>query len=188
MRIAISGLSGCGNTTVSKIVAEKLRAKRINYTLRNLARDLKKPFAQVQAAAKANPEYDYAVDKKQAEFAAKNKECVLASRLAIWIGDARVLSKIGARQKPEFTLKAWLQVPLEERARRIAKREKTPLAKTLQETKKRDEDNGKRYKALYGIDVSKKPAHTLVVDAEKNDAKQVAQIIIDAAQKSRKTK
>ncbi|MFA6048961.1 MAG: cytidylate kinase family protein [Candidatus Micrarchaeia archaeon] len=186
MRIAISGLSGCGNTTVSKLVAEKLRAKRINYTLRNLAKGLKKPFAEVQAAAKNNPEYDYAVDRKQAGFAAKNADCVLASRLAIWADDPRVLSKIGAREKPGFGLKVWLEVPLEERARRIAQREKIPLDKTRAGTKKRDADNKARYKKLYGIDVSKRPRGTLVVDAEKNNAEQVAQIIITAAKKAAK--
>ncbi len=188
MRIAISGLSGCGNTTVSKIVAHKLRLKRINYTLRNLARELKKPFKQVQGEAWKKSEYDYAVDGKQAQFAVANKNCVLATRLAIWVDDKRVLEKIGVAKNPDFGLKIWLEVPLKERARRIAKREKKPFADVLSETRKRDEENAERYKKLYGIMISKKPAHTLVVDAEKNSAEKTAELIIQAAKAAKKGK
>jgi cytidylate kinase len=34
LRIAISGKSGCGNTTVSRMVAEKLGLRFINFTFR----------------------------------------------------------------------------------------------------------------------------------------------------------
>ena len=37
LRIAISGKSGCGNTTVSTLLSEKLGIKLINYTFRTLA-------------------------------------------------------------------------------------------------------------------------------------------------------
>lgn len=37
VRVAISGKSGCGNTTVSSMLAEKLGIKLINYTFRQLA-------------------------------------------------------------------------------------------------------------------------------------------------------
>ncbi len=181
MKIAVSGFSGCGNTTASKLVARSLRLTRINYTLRNLAKDLKKPFEQVQEDAKETPEYDYAVDKKQIQFALKEQQCILASRLAIWANDARVLRKVKIAKTPEFDLKVWLDVPLAARAKRIAQREGTGLAETLAKTRKRDAENAKRYKALYGIDVAKLPKETLVVDAGKNNARQVAQIIITAA-------
>ena len=39
LRIAISGLSGCGNTTVSKKLSEMLGVRMINYTFRNLAEE-----------------------------------------------------------------------------------------------------------------------------------------------------
>ena len=39
LRIAISGKSGCGNTTVSGLLAQKLGIKLINYTFRQLAEE-----------------------------------------------------------------------------------------------------------------------------------------------------
>ncbi|NBK25522.1 MAG: cytidylate kinase, partial [Spirochaetia bacterium] len=39
MRIAISGKSGCGNTTVSKLVADRLGYPMINFTFRTLSEE-----------------------------------------------------------------------------------------------------------------------------------------------------
>ena len=40
MRIAISSKSGCGNTTVTTLVSEKLNYQMINFTFRHLAESL----------------------------------------------------------------------------------------------------------------------------------------------------
>jgi cytidylate kinase len=37
IKIAISGKSGCGNSTVSRIVANRLGLRLVNYTVRALA-------------------------------------------------------------------------------------------------------------------------------------------------------
>ena len=37
LRIAVSGKSGCGNTTVSSLLARSLGIKLVNYTFRQLA-------------------------------------------------------------------------------------------------------------------------------------------------------
>ena len=47
VRVAISGKSGCGNTTVSTLLAEKLGVKLINYTFRQLAAEKGLTLAQV---------------------------------------------------------------------------------------------------------------------------------------------
>ncbi|MDR1566822.1 MAG: cytidylate kinase, partial [Treponema sp.] len=39
IRIAVSGKSGCGNTTVSRLVADALDLRFINFTFRSLARE-----------------------------------------------------------------------------------------------------------------------------------------------------
>ena len=39
MRIAISSRSGCGNTTVTKLLAEKLGYPMINFTFRQMAEE-----------------------------------------------------------------------------------------------------------------------------------------------------
>ncbi len=45
--IAISGKSGCGNSTVSGIVARKLQFDLVNYTFKNLALERGMTFEMV---------------------------------------------------------------------------------------------------------------------------------------------
>ena len=86
--IAISGKSGCGNTTVSKIVADKLDLKFINYTFRTMAEEKGISFEELRQLAEESTAIDMELDKKQVYLAAEGK-CVLGSRLAIWmIADA----------------------------------------------------------------------------------------------------
>jgi len=178
MKIAISGLSGCGNTTVSKLVAKKLRCKFLNYTLRNLAADLKKPFPVIQALAEKNPELDYAVDTKQGLLSYKSKNIVVGSRLACWLDSPKVLKKLKIKKSPKFNLKVWLDAPLRIRAGRIAKREGKVVSVALSETRARDATNAKRYEKLYGIDVSNH-AGLFVVDVSRFSAEEAAKAIVE---------
>ena len=69
LHIAISGKSGCGNTTVSGLLAEKLGIKLINYTFRQLAAEKGMTLAEVIEAAKNDDSYDKYVDSHQVELA-----------------------------------------------------------------------------------------------------------------------
>src|SRR5512135_3420239 len=84
LRIAISGKSGCGNTTVSRLVAESLGLRVINYTFKNLARDSGMSFEELALKAESDPQYDHTIDRMQVDLA-RMGGCVLGSRLAIWL-------------------------------------------------------------------------------------------------------
>ena len=58
LRVAISGKSGCGNTTVSTLLSQKLGIKLINYTFRQLAAEKGLTLAQVIENAKNDDSYD----------------------------------------------------------------------------------------------------------------------------------
>ena len=58
LRIAISGKSGCGNTTVSTLLAEKLGVSLINYTFRQLAAEKGMTLKEVIESAKTDDSYD----------------------------------------------------------------------------------------------------------------------------------
>ena len=47
VRIAVSGKSGCGNTTVSRLLAERLGVRLINYTFHDMAKERGIPFEQL---------------------------------------------------------------------------------------------------------------------------------------------
>ena len=107
--IAISGKSGCGNTTVSGILARKLGIRLINYTFRSLAVDRGMAFEDLLEEAEKDFSYDRAVDMKQVELA-QEADCVVGSRLALWLlGDA--------------ALKVYLWASAPVRASRIHNRE-----------------------------------------------------------------
>ncbi|PIN96484.1 cytidylate kinase [Candidatus Micrarchaeota archaeon CG10_big_fil_rev_8_21_14_0_10_60_32] len=180
MRVAISGLSGCGNSTVTSLVAEKLGLSRVNYTFRDMAREHGVSFEELREKAEAEfPEVDLDLDAHLVELAADGKNCVIGSRLAVWLDTPAVLKRIDFPRDQwfSFDFKFWLDASLETRARRIAKRESRPFEEVLAETRGRDGLDAARYKRLYGINV-RQPQANLKVDTEKFDAEGVAQEIV----------
>jgi cytidylate kinase len=165
--VAISGKSGCGNTTVSRLVAERLGLRVVNYTFKNLARDQGVSFEEICILAETDPQYDLTIDRMQVKLA-EERECVLGSRLAIWL----------LRDKA-FTV--YLNAPLEVRAARIARREDKELSKALRETEARDKRDHDRYARLYGYDVNNFNFAALVVDADALSQDEVAREIVEHA-------
>ncbi len=182
MRIAISGLTACGNSTASERVARALRLKKYNYTFHDMARELRMPFDVLHAEAEKDAEYDFMLDRKQIEFALAQENCVVGSRLAVFLD--RIAPKLGL-EKPRFDLKVWLDAPQGVRAGRLAKRDKKSLREAVEEVRYRDASNKARYKKLYSIDY-KKPGSCLVVNNALLDQRRTAEKIIAAAKRVEK--
>ncbi|MGE4453769.1 MAG: (d)CMP kinase [Sphaerochaeta sp.] len=170
MRIAISGKSGCGNTTVSRMVADSLGFEMINFTFRNLSEEKGIDFWTFCTLAEQSDEYDLEVDRRQTEMALAEENCVLGSRLAIWM-------------LKEADLKVYLTATTEERARRITEREGGAYQKRLEQTQMRDANDSARYKRLYGIDNSDTSVADLVIDTTTMQPQEVAAIIVREATK-----
>jgi CMP/dCMP kinase len=162
--IAVSGKSGCGNTSVSRIAAEKLGLTLINYTFHNYAVDLGIPFPELLARAEADSTYDLDLDKKQLALA-REGNCLLGSRLAIWL-------------LKEASLKVYLKASPQVRAERIARRENKDVATTMRETSARDANDRNRYLKLYQIDIDDFGFADLVIDTERGDQQYVADLIV----------
>jgi CMP/dCMP kinase len=167
LRIAISGKSGCGNSTVSRLVAVRLGLRVVNYTFKDLARDRGMGFEEICLLAETDTQYDLTIDRMQVQLA-REGGCVLGSRLAIWL-----------LRDTAFTV--YLNAPLHVRAARIAHREKKDLPVALEETAARDRRDHDRYARLYGYDVDTFDFAALVVDAESLDQEGVAREIVDHA-------
>ena len=84
LRVAISGKSGCGNTTVSRLVAARLGLRVVNYTFKDLARERGLTFEEICILAETDQQYDRTIDRIQVQLAQEGG-CVLGSRLAIWL-------------------------------------------------------------------------------------------------------
>lgn len=164
LRIAISGSSGCGNTTVSRMLADILNIKLINYTFRNIAGERGIPLKTIIENAKTDFSYDKIVDTTQVELARKSS-CVLGSRLAIWM-------------LPEADLKVYLSASSEVRAARIQKREGGDLEEIRRFTEMRDAEDTRRYKELYRIDNRDFSVADIVIDTEKMNPEEIAAEIL----------
>ena len=162
MRIAISGKSGCGNTTATNNVGKALGLKIVNYTFRDLASDLKVSFDELHKLALNNPIFDFLTDLTLIRQAVKNEDIVVGTRLASWMMNA--------------DLRIWLHAPLETRAGRINMRtseEDHSYEETLYKTLKRDKQNYLRYMRLYGIDIEDHSDFDITINTEKLTAEQV---------------
>lgn len=170
MRIAISGHSGCGNTTATTNVAKALNLKVMNFTFRDLARELGMGFEELHAESTVNYVYDYLTDLTCIR-AALSENIVVGSRLAAWLVNA--------------DLRIWLHASLEARAGRICRRESeknSSYEAVLYKTLKRDESNRKRYLQLYGIDILDHSDFDITINTERLTAEQVSGLITAAAQ------
>ena len=166
IRIAVSGKSGCGNTTVSRLLAEKLGIRLINYTFHDMARERGLSFEELCRLAEQDSQYDRHLDRRQVELASQGS-CVLASRLAIWLLE-------------EADLRVYLQASAEVRAKRIARREGSSWRRTLPDIQARDTRDRNRYLKLYGIDIDVYGFAELVVDTEQGDQRYVVGRIVEA--------
>ncbi len=166
LRVAISGKSGCGNTTVSTLLSQKLNVKLINYTFRQLAAEKNMTLAEVIEKAHNDDFYDKYVDTHQVELA-REESCVLGSRLAIWM-------------LKEADFKVYLYASDETRAGRVFNREGGDLQQIKDFTAMRDREDTGRYMEFYGIDNNKYDFVDLFIDTGKYNPEQIVELILEA--------
>ena len=164
--IAISGKSGCGNSTVSRIVAEELNLKLVNYTFHDMAKQMNITFEKLCELAEEDSKYDLKLDETQLRMASEAERCVLGSRLAVWL-------------LKESAPKIYLAATPKVRSARISAREGGDLGETLEKTTAKNKRDKQRYLNLYHIDIDKYDFVDLVIDANELDQFQIAHRIID---------
>lgn len=167
MRITISGLSGCGNSTVAQGVGRALGLEVVNYTFHDIARERGISFEELLKQAEASERVDLELDKKLVELASKDN-VVLGSRLACWLVDA--------------DLKVWLYASPKVRVKRVAQREGKDVKQVSEETRTRDKEDLARYKRLYGVNLKRhEDVCDLIINTENLLPEQITAIIVEAA-------
>lgn len=164
VRVAISGKSGCGNSTVSRLVADSLGFTMVNYTFHSIANERGMEFNELRRLAEKDQSWDLYLDRRQLEMARSAGNCVLGSRLAVWLLD-------------DAHLKVYLTAPLEVRAARIRTREGGKLEAVIADTMSRDRADHERYLRLYGIDSDHYDFVDLIINTEHLKQDEVAQVI-----------
>ncbi len=139
MKIAISGFSGSGKTSLAKELSIATGFDLIIPSFKELAKKKGISLMEFQELASKNPNIDKEFDEFIRNESSKKENCIVATWLAIWIVEADV--------------RVFLHSPLEQRAKRIAKRDGISFEEALSLTKKRDEQNYERYKKIYNINI-----------------------------------
>jgi cytidylate kinase len=165
MKIAISGKSGCGNTTVSRLVSDMLEIRFINFTFRSLAKERRMSLEEVLAQAARDDSWDREVDRRQVALARESGGCVLGSRLAIWMLE-------------EADLKVYLKAAPATRAKRIVNREGGTLESVAAFTAERDRQDRERYLRIYAIDNDDYGFADLIIDTDVLEPQQIADLIM----------
>lgn len=161
--VAISGKSGCGNSTVSRMLAERLGRRLINYTFHTLANELDIPFKELLERAKTDYSYDRMLDRKQIQMAREN-DSVIGSRLAIWL-------------LPDAQLTVYLYADPEVRAKRIHMREGGNLTDIIAFTKQRDAMDTERYRNIYQINNDDYQFADLIINTNRLNPGRIVDII-----------
>lgn len=147
--ICISGMTGCGKSTLAKQIAEKYRLKYLSggNALKALATEVGyKPIEKgwwetdegmrfLQQRMK-NADFDRRVDRKLIELA-KRGDVVLDSWTMPWLLDEG--------------FKVWLEASPDVRVKRLAKRDSISVRKAHEVMKEKDEKTRSIYKNLYGF-------------------------------------
>jgi cytidylate kinase len=170
IKIAISGNSGCGNTTISKIVADLLGLQFINFTFRSLAKERGLSLEEILDKAAKDDSWDREVDSRQVQLARDSGGCVLGSRLAIWMLE-------------EADLKVYLRASPETRAKRIVKREGGSIEEVAAFTAERDRQDHDRYIRIYNINNENYQFAGLIIDTENLNPDAITARIIAEAEK-----
>jgi CMP/dCMP kinase len=170
LKIAVSGKSGCGNTTISRLVSEKLGLAFINFTFRSLAAEKNISLEEVLKRAAEDDWWDREVDLRQVAMARKAGGCVLGSRLAIWM-------------LKEADLKVYLKASPEIRAERIVRREGGVLEEVAAFTGERDRQDKERYLRIYNINNDDYSFADVIINTDQMSVGEIAEMIIDAVNK-----
>lgn len=140
----------------------------INFTFRNMAQERGVDFWEFCRMAEQDDSIDRELDARQVAMAMEQENCVLGSRLAIWMLD-------------KADLKVYLTASSEERARRIHKREGGVFEERLDQTVKRDQHDSQRYKRIYDIDNEDTSIADLVIETDGRTPEDIARTIVNEA-------
>ena len=101
-------------------------------------------------------------------------DCVLGSRLAIWMLE-------------KADLKVYLKASEKTRAERVYKREGGSFEERFKETKARDERDSARYRRIYGIENNEyEKVADLVIDTDYRRPEEITEIIVREVEKKKK--
>lgn len=184
MIIIVSGFAGCGKSTLAESLAKAFKLKCVHASgmLKELqtkkAKEIKAYKSKMNlgwwesAEGKAfmrkrlsDASMDKALDKKLLQVAGKGN-VVLDSWTMSWL------------YKGKNAFKVWVNCSLDERAKRVSRRDKLPIKAVKEKLKNRDNETKKIYERIYGFSIGEDfGPFSLVVNSDNMSAKQVFEYV-----------
>lgn len=163
--VAVAGPHGSGRSTQARLIAERygLRYVSAGTLFRERAAELGVSLEEMSRRASENRDFDGYLDRRTRDEA-RRRGVVIDATLSGWMAE-------GA------DLRLYLACPLGDRVRRIAEREGRGLGEVEAETRFRDENERRRFREFYGVDVGDLSVYDLVVNTALFDAEAVARIL-----------
>lgn len=178
MGVAIAGAPVSGKDTTADLLSEKTKLPLIKGSLRLFAKDVGIDILDFEKEyANDQDKWDKKLDEWQRTQVAKHKETgyILVSMLA-------------ARNAPSADLKIWLYAGLEERARRVSKRDNIPSSMAVNYISERENTFLKRMKELYGMNPWSLDMYDMVINTEFWKPEKCVSIILNAMKERRELK
>ena len=182
--ITIAGLPGSGKSSTAKGVAQALGYGHFSSgdLFRKMAEERGLSVEEINVTAEKQKEIDLEVDKLLVAMGKEKNNLVIDSRMAFhWIPDSfKVFLDLNLHVAAERT---FAQIQKEGRASQAGSSLDEVYANTVQ----RMESERKRYRDLYGVEVTDTSQFDLVVNTETNNLERVIAIVVAAYEKWRDT-
>jgi cytidylate kinase len=166
--IVVSGRPGCGNSTVAKLLAKRLKLKHFSVG----------DYNKNHAASGSETDRSIAMwDPKIATKKFHNDSDALARKKARQ-GNIVIDAKLGIKLiKSDFSV--WLKAPKTVRAKRLAKRDKTSLKEAMKNLNKKETLERSNFKRIYNFDYfSQEKEADFVINTGNKKPKKIVDIIM----------
>ncbi len=173
MIITISGPIGSGKTTIARALSERFKLNHISagQVFRDMAEEHKMNLQKFSKLAEKNPEIDREVDRRQVALAKD--------------GNVIVDGRLSAHLIKDADFKIWLKANIEERARRVSRRENIAYNVALKETLERENSERKRYREIYNIYIDNLEPYDVILNTELWDVESIIKVIINMVTSSK---
>ncbi|MDD5148234.1 MAG: nucleoside monophosphate kinase [Candidatus ainarchaeum sp.] len=177
MIVTISGMPGSGKSTLAKELAKKFHLKHYSAGdfMREIAKERGVSLLELGKIAEHDKSIDNEVDRRTIELGKTKDHFVIDSRLA-W-------------HFIPNSIRIFVDISMQEAARRVYKdmrrdeQENTSMKQTLQNMKKRQASEKKRYKDLYGVNYLDKKNFDIIINSTRTTKKQKFEKTVKAIQK-----
>ncbi len=172
MIVTISGKAGSGKSTVAKLLSEKLKLKHysIGDLMRAMAMEKGISLLELNKMAEQDKSIDFELDNKLKELGRTKDNFVVDGRLTAFFipgADVRVFLDANDKVRAERILKDRRQQEKSEN-----------LKETIDNIKKREESEKKRYQKYYGINYLDKKHYNRIIDTTQLAPEQVVGEVI----------